>query len=190
MLKCSLGGASLTLMFCVTGLPSMILVSNPAAPTPAGNGTGLTTKFYNFGPTTPGFIANADAVVATYFSTPSITFNTLTPVFPSGLNTAGVSGVDWDASTMLNNFVGANGNNFVPTAGAMTESVTNSYFVMTGFISVTSGQVIDFSLYSDDGSLLTISGQRIINDDGDHAYVGGVQLVSFANVMQVSIASR
>jgi hypothetical protein len=170
MLKGSLGAISLALVFCATGLPSMITLSSPATSAPVAPGTGLVTNFYTFGETTPGNIANADAYVSGH-NTPTATFDTTSPVFDGG----GINVIN-DGTTLVN-FVGSAGIGFV---GNQNASVHNSYFVMTGGISATAGEVINFSLFSDDGSFLAIGDQTIINNDGDHMWGGSTQQVTFA----------
>ena len=52
-----------------------------------------------------------------------------------------------------------------------TNSPFSSYYQLDGYIELTGGVAYTFRLNSDDGSVLSIDGNPLINDDGEHAVV-------------------
>jgi len=52
--------------------------------------------------------------------------------------------------------------------------------VVTGYIAITQAGTYTFNLGSDDGSLLYIGGQQIINNDGQHNFQTDTQQVIFS----------
>ena len=56
-------------------------------------------------------------------------------------------------------------------ANVATNSPFSSYYQLDGYIELTAGVAYTFRLNSDDGSVLSINGSQVINDDGEHAVV-------------------
>lgn len=163
---------SIALAFCGIGLSTTIELSSATTiTTPANTINGLSTSFYALG-STPGTVSNATTL--TQSMTPTATFFTTTPSY-SVLASNPFTGAA--GSLPLMSFVGSNG---FGCSGNCSSTTFNSFFTMTGYYYAPTPETVNFELSSDDGSILTISGQTIINDDGDHSMMPPViQAVTF-----------
>ncbi len=156
--------------------PIAISASASAGPVPTSAGTGLAVNYYTFGSTEPTNWANASSMIAAGTG-PVATFNTTEICYP---DCAGRT-VN-DAGETMAQYVANGASNFtytVPTSKIPT-TIANSAMVITGYLDVTQAGTYTFNLGSDDGSILYIGGQQIINGDSQRNFATGTQQVSFA----------
>jgi hypothetical protein len=150
--RINLAGASGTL-----GLYRLTLTLNAAveSSTVLGEDAALSASYYYEGTAQPGTIAGAAAISGT----PTSTF--LSTVF-SGTT---YNGGDWSS---VPSFLGPDSASLSPAPANAT--LNTSYFDMKGTITVSAAEagLASFSLTSDDGSILTIDGAQVVNDDGTH----------------------
>ncbi|MBC8167810.1 MAG: PEP-CTERM sorting domain-containing protein [Bryobacteraceae bacterium] len=150
-------GMKLTvLLLLIASAAFAVTIGTPAAPLPLNAGTGLNASFYSlsvFAPT----VAENDAAIASL--SPTATFRVLNPVFPPSGSAVG-DGIS------VADFVGTNGTDF---AGSTATQINRSYFVISGFLRVLTPGEINFELNSDDGSILSIDGTTVVNNDGNHS---------------------
>ena len=181
-MKSSLRGIALLIAACALfagrgadATPIAISASAAVAPVPTGAGTGLAVKYYTFGNTEPTSWANASSMIAAG-SGPVATFNTTQICYP---NCAG--GTINDSSTTMQQYVANGASNFAYTvpSSQIPTTIANSAMVITGYLDITQAGTYTFNLGSDDGSLLYIGGQQIINGDSQRNQATGTQQVSF-----------
>ena len=182
-MKSSLRGITLLIAVCAlfAGLPAgatpiPISASADLAPVPTSAGTGLAVKYYTFGNTEEtSWAANSAAIAAG--SGPVATFNTTEICYP---DCAG-STVN-DSSTTMAQYVANGASNFTYTVSPsqIPTTIANSAMVITGYLDITQAGTYTFNLGSDDGSILYIGGQQIINGDSQRSQSTGTQQVSFA----------
>jgi hypothetical protein len=136
--------------------------SSPIAPVPTAAGRGLNGSYYKFS-SSPGSVANASSMISQAASA-AATFTTSEVCFP---DCAGTSLSDNSAPSTLF----ANASNFAYTNPANPPtSVNSSAMVLTGYIAISNPGSYTFYLGSDDGSQISIGGQIVANDDGDHGF--------------------
>jgi PA14 domain/PEP-CTERM motif len=181
-MKSSLRGIALLIAACALfagrgadATPIAISASAAVAPVPTNAGTGLAVKYYTFGNTEPTSWANASSMINSG-SGPVATFNTTQICYP---NCAG--GTINDSSTTMQQYVANGASNFAYTvpSSQIPTTIANSAMVITGYLDITQAGTYTFNLGSDDGSLLYIGGQQIINGDSQRNQATGTQQVSF-----------
>jgi hypothetical protein len=132
--------------------------SNPTVPVPGVAGDGLLGRFWSVGGQFLTSVAANEAAVAGV--TPGATFRALVPTFPPGGNAVG-------NGLTLADYTGVNATDL---AGNPALTIGRSYGVLDGFLRIDApGTTVNFALTSDDGSILSIDGTVVVNNDGNHA---------------------
>ena len=159
---------------------TVAITASPVGAVPTAAGTGLNGSYYKF-TTSPGNVANANTMISQAASA-TATFSASTICFPDCAGTS-LSDSNTPATLFANstNFSYTNPNN-VPT------SVSTSATVLSGYIAIANPGCYTFYLGSDDGSALTIGGQVVDNDDGDHAFTTVTNTATFAAAGLYSIS--
>jgi hypothetical protein len=142
---------------------------------PASAGTGLSASYYSFGSTEATNWAQASSLIASSGG-PTATFNTTAICYPDcASNTIN------DSPTTMAQYVGGSSTNFTYTvpSSQIPTTIADTAMVVTGYIAITQTGTYTFNLGSDDGSLLYIGGQQIINNDGQHSFATDTQQVTF-----------
>ena len=142
-----------------TGSVTTQVTLNAAVKSPVlGAVVGLSASYYYEGYDQPGDVAGAAAAAGT----PTSTF--VSTVFDGTTYNGG------DLSS-VQSFLGADAASLSPAPANGT--LDTSYIDMTGTITVSAAEAgpATFTLGSDDGSILTIDGSQVVNDDGLHGIV-------------------
>jgi hypothetical protein len=142
---------------------------------PGSAGTGLSASYYSFGSTEATSWAQASSLIASSGG-PTATFNTTAICYPDCAgNTIN------DSPTTMAQYVGGSSTNFTYTvpSSQIPTTIADTAMVVTGYIAITQAGTYTFNLGSDDGSLLYIGGQQIINNDGQHSFATDTQQVTF-----------
>ncbi len=135
-----------------------------AVPTSAG--TGLTVQYYSFGSTEATSWAQANKLILAA-NGPTATFNTTAICYPDCAgNTVN------DSPETMAQYVSGSDTNFSYTVSGsqIPTTIADTAMVMTGYIAITQVGTYTFYLGSDDGSILSIGGQTIVNNDGQHNF--------------------
>jgi hypothetical protein len=183
-IKLSLRGmAFLITVFAVfagqpAGANPITIGTGPLAAVPGSAGTGLSASYYSFGSTEATSWSQASSLIAASHG-PTATFNTTSICYPDCAgNTIN------DSPLTMAQYVGGNGgaSNFTYTVqpGQIPTTIADTAMVITGYIAISQAGTYTFNLGSDDGSLLYIGGQQIINNDGQHSFQTDTQQVSFS----------
>ena len=146
------------------------------AAVPGSAGTGLSASYYSFGSTEATSWAQASSLIAASGG-PTATFNTTAICYPDCAgNTIN------DSPTTMAQYVGGSSSNFTYTVppGQIPTTIADTAMVITGYIAITQAGTYTFNLGSDDGSLLYIGGQQVINNDGQHNFQTDSQQVNFS----------
>ena len=153
------------LSLCGTANAITILSSQSAGSIPGVAGTGLSAAFYKFS-SAIGSLSQADSLVAGS-SGPAVTWTATNICYPSCLGSAndGNSVASWIAS---------GSSNVVGSSTLGTDVVR-----FNGYIAIATAGNYTFGLFSDDGSVLTIGGTTIYNNDGLHGVAGTTTAVTF-----------
>ena len=119
---------------------------------------GLSCNYYYEGTAQPGTVAEAAAEAG------SVTSTFISTLFSGTIYNGG------DGSS-LPSFLGADGASLYPPPANAT--LDTSYFDMTGTFNVSAAEagVATFTLDSDDGSILSIDGVQVVNDDYTHGQI-------------------
>jgi len=175
------GWAAITLALAIPheGRANVFVFSNPDASLPATSGNGLVGGYYR---PTGGFeafsIANANNYIAgngadaTFIST--------------GINYAAGSvfgsGNSVSDSTPVSTYLGSDATSLTAlpgspsgetTAQVLANPLDGTMYVLTGYLAITAAEVNTvqtFFVGSDDGSALSIQGQQVVANDGDHSF--------------------
>ena len=171
--------AALALAVPHEGRASLIVLSTPDAPLPAASGNGLVGNYYRpINGFEPGTIANANAYIAGNGA--DATFLSTGINYPAG--SVYGSGDALSDSTPVSTYLGSDATSLTALAGSPSGETTaqvlanpldGTMYVFTGYLAITSAQVNTeqtFFLGSDDGSELSIQGQQVVANDGDHSF--------------------
>lgn len=157
------------LLFAYSALhPAHAVTIDPGASigsVPTTAGTGLSGSYYKFASSYLTSLAMANQLIAAGAG-PTATFTTRTVCFPNCSN--GVTA----ASATLESFLNGNVDNFAYTVPPwqIPANTDHSALVLSGYIAITQAGTYNFNLGSDDGSLLTIGNQVVVDDSGLHAF--------------------
>jgi len=182
-MKSSLRGMALLIAAFVlfagqqAGATAITISTGPLAAVPGSSGTGLSASYYSFGSTEPTSWAQASSLI-TASSGPTATFNTTAICYPDCAgNTIN------DSPTTMAQYVGGSSTNFTYTVppAQIPATIANTAMVINGYIAITQAGTYTFNLGSDDGSLLYIGGQQVINNDGQHNFQTDTQQVTFSS---------
>ena len=184
-IKLSLRGmAFLIAVFAVfagqpAGANPITIGTGPLAAVPGSAGTGLSASYYSFGSTEATSWSQASSLIAASHG-PTATFNTTSICYPDCAgNTIN------DSPLTMAQYVGGNGgaSNFTYTVqpGQIPTTIADTAMVITGYIAITQAGTYTFNLGSDDGSILYIGGQQVINNDGQHSFQTDMQQVTFSS---------
>ena len=160
---------SLILLACLAlaSLPARavtISASQDLGAVPSTSGSGLLGYYYKFSSSSNiGSLSNANQLISSSGG-PTATFTTTEVCFP---DCAGNSISD---SSTMTQFLNGHASNFSYTSANHPISIDHSAIVLNGFIAITQTGTYNFNLGSDDGSILTIGGQTVINNDSDHGF--------------------
>ncbi len=151
-----------------------IAANASAGAVPAYAGSGLAGTYYAFNTGGINNLAQANQLVsAAAAATATFTSNTI--CFP---DCAGTSISD---SSSLSALLNGNVTNFSYTSGASAVTQLNqSVMILTGYVAVTQAGPYTYYLGSDDGSVLSIGGQNIIDNDGNHSFTTDTAVVTYA----------
>ncbi len=146
----------------------------PDLPLPATTttGNGLTGQLWNNVDPGTDTLAQAEAIIAGGFATAN--FLSTTVDYPAG--SAGAASV----FATYNDILDATGKTTIDNTAVLTDDVLNTVMRFAGFFGVfEANEVWTFSILSDDGSAVDISGTRILSNDGIHAFGGPSTTVEF-----------
>jgi hypothetical protein len=151
---------------------------------PSTAGTGLNGSYYKFATGYLTSLAMANQLIAAATG-PTATFTTSAVCFPNCSN--GVTA----ASATLESFLNGNIDNFAYTVPPwqIPANTDHSALVLSGYIAITQAGTYNFNLGSDDGSLLTIGNQVVVDDSGLHAFqiVSGSATFAAAGLYAINI---
>jgi hypothetical protein len=162
--------SALVFLFCLIGLcrPVQAVTIDPsviAGTIPTTAGDGLNGSFYKFSTTFLTSFAQANLLIAASPG-PTATFTTRAVCYPS-CNVSTVSD-----TTALTTYLNGNVDNFsyaVPSWQIPT-TIDHSAMVIGGYIAIAQAGTYNFNLGSDDGSILTIGNQVVIDNSGVHSW--------------------
>jgi PA14 domain len=161
------------------GRADLLVFSNPDAPLPATSGNGLLGDYYRpTGGFEPGTIANANTYIAG--NSADATF------ISTGINYAAGSvygsGNAVSDSTPVSTYLGSDAVSLTALSGSPSGETTTqvlgnpldgTMYVFTGYLAITAAEVNTpqtFFVGSDDGSALSIQGQQVVANNGDHSF--------------------
>jgi hypothetical protein len=161
------------------GRAGLIVFSIPDAPLPTTSGDGLAGSYYRpTGGYEPGLIANANTYIAGNGA--DATFVSTGIDYAAG--SAYGSGNSVSDGASVSTYLGSDATSLTAlpgspsgetTAQVLANSLDGTMYVFTGYLAITAAQantVQTFYLGSDDGSALSIEGQQVISNDGDHPF--------------------
>jgi hypothetical protein len=170
---------ALALAIPYEGRASLVVFSSPAAPLPATAGNGLVGDYYRpTGGYEAGSIANANAYIAGH--NPDATFISTGIDYPYGSIYG--SGNTASDGTSVSTYLGLDATSLTAlpgspsgetTAQILANTLNGTMYVFTGYLRITAAEtntVQTFYLGSDDGSALSIEGQQVVPNDGDHSF--------------------
>lgn len=155
------------------GTAALSLSAFAALPGAAQAAVGLNGSYYTFS-SGPSSAADALSKMAAA-SGPTATFTATSICYPN-CNSSNNYVSD---STSLTSFLGSGATNLSASAANVT-SLANHALDLTGYITFSSAGTYSFSTGSDDGSMLYIDGQLVVNNDGLHSYATASGSVSLA----------
>jgi hypothetical protein len=173
---------AIVIPFCVLTIGAHVgaqvtITSGPSGPVPGTPGSGLNGSY--FGEPFSGSNANALSYIAG--NSPLMTFTASEVDFPGGNTSVG-------DGTTLGSFLSVNGTNESTTA-FNANNLSGQLFQFNGYLAVDAAGTVNFTLNSDDGSLLDIAGQTVLDNDGAHGYGGpsGGAVFSAAGLYSISV---
>lgn len=159
----------LILMACLVlaSLPAgavTIGASQDLGAVPSTSGSGLLGYYYKFNSSNNiGTLATANQLISSSGG-PTATFTSTEVCFP---DCAGNSISD---SSTMTQFLNGHTSTFSYTGANQPTSIDHSAIVLTGYIAITQTGTYNFNLGSDDGSMLAIGNQVVIDNDNDHSF--------------------
>jgi hypothetical protein len=175
------GWAAITLALAIPheGSAALLVFSIPSAPLPATAGNGLVGSYYRpTGGFEAGSIANANAYIAGHGADATLISTGID--YPAGSGYG--SGNTASDGTSVSTYLGSDATSLTAlpgspsgetTAQVLANALNGTMYVFTGYLAVTAAEantVQTFYLGSDDGSALSIDGQQVVANDGDHGF--------------------
>lgn len=154
----------LTIIVTSTGAGAVVISSGSSVGTvPGATGTGLDGEYFNRNVDTPS-VAAAELFMSS--NSADATFKSTALDYPNG-----GANVATDASTTLSGFLGADSGSLSGSGGDLIDRMILRF---TGFIAINQAGTVNFAMDSDDGSVLRIAGQTIVDRDFPHGFSGFV----------------
>jgi hypothetical protein len=123
----------------------------------SGRGDGLLGTYYKFTNSYVTSLAQGSTLAAA-MSGPTATFKAVNSCFPT-------CGTNTDDSASLSAFLG----NAATGLSTNVADISNSFYRLTGYISIAAAGTYTVSVFSDDGTSLSIGGTKVISADGQYA---------------------
>lgn len=128
----------------------------PTVGLPGITGDGLAGSMWDIDGFVTSVAANEAAVAG---RAADVSFRALVPTFPPEGSAVG-------NGSSIRGFTGANATDF---SGNADLALGRSYLTLAGWLRIDAPGTVDFALTSDDGSILSIAGVTIVDNDGNHA---------------------
>ena len=165
--------ATSALLMNVDALAAAYTFTTPDQALPTSLGNGLTGQLWTKVAASTDTLAQAQTIIGGGFATAN--FRATTIDYPVGA--AGSTSVYATYGAVLDSTAQATLDN----TSVLTDEVLNTVMRFAGFFGVQSaGEVWSFDLPSDDGSAVDIQGNRVLNNDGIHAFGGPSTTVEFS----------